>query len=56
MQKNSVLLLEEQVCVKFPKDHIIEIDNLIQNHDFDSRSSLIRKAVKEFLDKRKILS
>lgn len=48
--------VEEQVCVKFPQEFITEMNNLIKNHEFDSKSSLIRKAVKEFLDRRKILA
>lgn len=43
-----------QICVQFPDEHMIEIDNLVKNHEFDSRSSLVRKAVKDFLDNRKI--
>lgn len=46
----------EQVCVIISKNALVEIDNLVKKDLFASRSSVVRRAVAEFLDKRKILA
>ncbi len=39
------------VNVKLPDDIVKKMDSLIEKHEFDTRSSLIRKAVVEYLKK-----
>ena len=46
----------EQVCVIISKDILTEMDNMVRTDLFASRSSIIRRALKEFIDKSKILS
>ena len=46
----------EQVCVIISKDILTEMDNMIKKDFFASRSSITRRALKEFIDKQKILA
>lgn len=41
----------EKIAVRLPKKHLEFMDYLIANHEYNSRSEVIRHAVKEFLDK-----
>ena len=45
--------MKEKVEVRLEKDEIEFIDELIKKRIFDSRSQLIRRAVREFLEKFK---
>jgi Arc/MetJ-type ribon-helix-helix transcriptional regulator len=47
------------VNVKLPEDIVHKMDTLIEKHEFDTRSSLVRKSVVEFLknyDQKTIVS
>jgi len=39
-----------------PKDMLTEMDNMIENDLFPSRTGIIRRALREFLGKSKILA
>lgn len=45
--------MKERVEVRLEKDEIEFIDELVRKRIFDSRSQLIRRAVREFLDRFK---
>ncbi|MFA5772564.1 MAG: ribbon-helix-helix domain-containing protein [Thermoplasmata archaeon] len=41
----------EKIAVRLPKKHLELMDYLIANHEYLSRSEIMRHAVKEFLEK-----
>jgi Arc/MetJ-type ribon-helix-helix transcriptional regulator len=41
----------EKIAVRLPKKHLELMDYLIANHEYLSRSEIIRHSVKEFLDR-----
>lgn len=46
----------EQVCTMIPKDMLTEMDNMIKKDLFPTRSGIVRRALREFLDKSRILA
>jgi len=45
-----------QVCVIISNNQLIEMDNMIEQDLYSSRSSILRRALKEFMEKKQVYS